>query len=153
MHLPVNAAHAPLRTRPSNYPQAFAARMEGRSKRPLGELFGLKNFAVNFVELAPGAVSALHHVHSTQDEFVLVLSGFPMVIVGEVETTMQPGMAVGFPANGLAHHLENRTQAPATYLEVGDRTPGDTAAYPKDDLVGVLTEQGWSFTHRDGRPW
>src|SRR3712207_7683458 len=55
----------------SLYPQPFASRISGRVKRPLGDVFGLKNFGVNLTRLAPGAVSALLHRHSRQDEFVL----------------------------------------------------------------------------------
>ena len=66
----VQAAEAPPRRRPSNYPEPFASRMAGREKRPLGDLFGLTNFGVNLTRLSPGAVSALRHAHSRQDEFV-----------------------------------------------------------------------------------
>ena len=41
------AANAPVRDKPSNYPEPFASRMEGRIKQPLGDLFGLRNFGVN----------------------------------------------------------------------------------------------------------
>jgi uncharacterized cupin superfamily protein len=47
------AAEAPLRAKPSNYPEPFASRMAGRRKRPLGDLFGLNNFGVNLTELLP----------------------------------------------------------------------------------------------------
>ena len=38
------AALAAPRTKKSNYPEPFASRMEGRVKRPLGDLFGLEEF-------------------------------------------------------------------------------------------------------------
>ena len=66
---------APPRTKLTNYPEPFAARVGGRLKRPLGDLFGLRNFGVNLTRLAPGAVSSLHHRHSRQDEFIYVLEG------------------------------------------------------------------------------
>jgi uncharacterized cupin superfamily protein len=47
--------------------------MQGREKRPLGDLFGLTNFGVNHTTLAPGGVSALRHAHTTQDEFIYIL--------------------------------------------------------------------------------
>ena len=50
----IAALDAPPRGKASNYPQPFAARMEGRQKRPLGDLFGLTNFGVNLTRLAPG---------------------------------------------------------------------------------------------------
>ena len=54
----------PKRTKPSNYPEPFASQMQGREKRPLGDLFGLINFGVNLTQLAPGAVSSLRHAHT-----------------------------------------------------------------------------------------
>lgn len=59
------------------YPEPFASRMSGREKRQLGDAFQLKNFGVNLTTLAPGAVSALRHAHTRQDEFVYVLQGNP----------------------------------------------------------------------------
>ncbi|MCT8002344.1 cupin domain-containing protein [Sphingomonas sanguinis] len=71
----VQAAEVAPRIKPSNYPEPFASMMAGRVKRPIGDLFGLRSFGVNHVTLPPGAISALHHRHSVQDEFVIVLMG------------------------------------------------------------------------------
>ncbi|KAK9489613.1 hypothetical protein V1508DRAFT_427484 [Lipomyces doorenjongii] len=62
------AADAPSRTKASNYPEPFAALVARRTKRSLGDLFGLMKFGVNLIRLPPGAISALHHRHSRQDE-------------------------------------------------------------------------------------
>ena len=67
--LAIRAADAAPRVKPSNYPEPFFSRMARREKRPLGDLFGLKNFGVNLTRLAPGGESALLHRHSRQDEF------------------------------------------------------------------------------------
>lgn len=149
----IKAADAPARTKPSNYPEPFASRMKGRTKRPLGDLFGLSNFGVNLTTLAPGAVSALQHRHSRQDEFVFILEGEAVLVTGETETLLRPGMCAGFKAGGVSHHLENRSGAPVTYLEIGDRTPGDEVSYPADDLVGTLGPNGWIFHRKDGTPY
>lgn len=69
------AAAAPPKAKPSNYPSPFAARVAGREKRPLGDLFGLTNFGANLTRLAPGAISALRHAHTVQDEFIYILQG------------------------------------------------------------------------------
>jgi len=148
------AAEAPPRTRPSNYPEPFAARMAGRVKRPLGDVFGLKSFGVNLTRLPPGAVSALHHRHSRQDEFIYVLEGEPTLFTDAGETRLRPGMAAGFAAGGTAHHLENRTERDCVILEVGDRAAGDATSYPDDDIQAVRGEDGkWRFAHRDGTPY
>ena len=146
------------RTKSSTYPEPFAARMEGRVKRPLGEPFGLTSFGVNLTRLAPGAASALHHRHSRQDEFVYVLEGEPTLFTDQGETTLAtilgPGMVAGFAAGGTAHHLENRTDRDCVILEVGDRTAGDAVGYPYDDLQAVRGEDGgWLYTAKDGIPY
>lgn len=150
----LNAADAAPRTRPSNYPEPFASMMAPRIKRPLGELFGLRNFGVNLTELPPGAVSALRHAHTRQDEFIYILSGRPVLRTNAGDTALAPGMCAGFRAgSGDAHCLWNPTAEPVRYLEIGDRTPGDEAQYPDDDLRATLVDGRWRFTHKDGSPY
>lgn len=151
---PLLAAQAPTRTRPSNYPEPFASRMQGRSKQPLGDLFGLQNFGVNRTTLAPGAVSALAHAHTRQDEFIYVLEGHPTLVLDSTPHTLAPGMCVGFRAGtGIAHQLRNDSTTPVVVLEIGDRTAGDQGTYPFDDLQATQADHGWVFTHKDGQPY
>jgi uncharacterized cupin superfamily protein len=128
--------------------------MSGRIKHPLGDIFGIKNFGVNLTRLSPGAVSALHHCHSRQDEFIYVLEGEPTLFTDEGETRLRPGMVAGFAAGVTPPHLENRTESDCVILEVGDRASGDTASYPDDDLEVALQADGqWLFNHKDGSPY
>jgi uncharacterized cupin superfamily protein len=146
------AAEAPSRTKPSHYPEPFASRMAGRDKKPLGDLFALSNFGVNLTRLAPGALSALRHAHTRQDEFIYVLQGHPVLVTDAGETPLHPGMCAGFKAGtGDGHHLVNHSDEEVVYLEIGDRTAGDSATYPDDDLRAVALGVGrWQFTHKDG---
>ncbi len=144
----VRAEDVAPRTKPSNYPEPFASRMTGRLKRPLGDWFGLRNFGVNLTRLRPGAVSALHHHHSRQDEFIYVVEGEPTLFTDAGEIQLKPGMVAGFAAHATAHHLENRTHTDCVILEVGDRSEGDTVSYPEDDIMAARDEDGqWRFTH------
>jgi len=149
------ALDAPSRTKPSNYPEPFASRMAGREKRPLGDLFGLSNFGVNLTRLIPGGGSALRHAHSKQDEFIYVLEGCPVLITDQGETPLAPGMCAGMKAgSGNAHQLVNRSNEDVLYLEVGDRSAGDSVTYPDDDLKAVLGSDGkWQFVRKDGTPY
>ena len=148
------AQEAPAKTKPSNYPEPFFSRMHGRLKKPLGDLFGLTNFGVNLTTLAPKALSALRHAHSKQDEFVYILRGTATLVTDEGRTPLSPGMCAGFKAGtGNGHHLVNETNEDVVYLEVGDRTPGDEASYPDDDLKAKLVEGKWAFLHKDGTPY
>ena len=148
------ASEAPPRSKRTNYPEPFAARVAGRDKRPLGDLFGLRNFGVNLTRLAPGAASSLHHRHSRQDEFIYVLEGEATLFTDRGQTTLRPGMVVGFPANGTAHHLENNSHRDCVFLEVGDRSQDDRVSYPADHIQAVMGSDGrWRFAHKDGTPY
>lgn len=151
----IRALEAPLRTQASLYPAPFAARVQGREKRPLGDLFGLTQFGVNLTRLAPGSASALRHAHSKQDEFVYILEGQPTLITDTAETILGPGMCAGFKAGtGNGHQIVNRTAQDVLYLEIGDRSAGDSVIYPDDDLQAVFGNDGkWRFLHKDGTPY
>ncbi len=148
------AFEIPPRKTPSNYPEPFASRMLGRTKRPLGDFFGIKNFGVNLTVLEPGAVSTLHHRHSRQDEFVYVLEGEPTLCTDSGNVILHPGEVAGFAANGAAHHLENRSDRACVFLEISDRSQGDEVSYPDDDIQAVMGQEGkWRFTKKDGRAY
>ncbi len=141
--------------RGSSYPEPFGAAAERRTKRALGDALGLGNFGVNLTRLEPGAWSSQRHWHSHEDEFMLVLEGELTLVTDEGEQVLGPGMAAGFPAgveNG--HHLINRADTAAVYLEVGDRRPGeDAVVYPDIDLLLPPGTGGAVFTNRKGEPY
>ncbi len=120
----------------------------------LGNLFELSNFGVNLTRLAPNAISALRHAHTKQDEFVYILEGHPTLKTDQGNTQLAPGMCAGFKAGTEdAHQLVNETAEDVVYLEIGDRTPGDAASYPDDDLKAELDNGQWKFLHKDGTPY
>jgi len=114
----------------TGYPEPYRQMVAGRSRRRLGDAFGLKNFGVNLTRLEPGAMSSMRHWHTRQDEFVYMLEGEAVLITDAGEQVMRPGMVAGFPAGKPdGHHMVNRSDKPAVYLEIGDRLPGDGADY------------------------
>ncbi len=149
---PLQAVDVPALSRKTIYPAPFSAQVEGRIKHRLGDHFTLANFGINLTELEPGAVSALFHHHTKQDEFIFVVSGNPTLVLGEKEFVLSAGDCCGFKAGtGVGHQLINRSQGKVQYLEIGDRTPGDYAEYPRDDLKFTQLETGaWVLTHKDG---
>ena len=154
--LPINAESISVPKKKTVYPQQFAKLVEGRTKRKLGDFFGLTNFGVNLTELSPGAISALFHHHSKQDEFIYILEGTPTLILGDKEYTLKVGDCCGFKAGmGEApHQLINKSSSVVKYIEVGDRTVRDNVVYPNDDLKAKLLTSGeWELTHKDGRPY
>jgi uncharacterized cupin superfamily protein len=137
--------------RRSSYPEPYRSRMGDRAKRRLGDACRITKFGVNLVTLAPSGQSALRHWHTLEDEFVYILSGEVVLISQEGEQILKAGMCAGYPAGTRdAHHFINRSNAPAQYLEIGNRIDGDNAFYPDDDLMWVETESGMVAAHKDG---
>lgn len=152
---PINVELVPENTAKSLYPEPLTSMVKNRTKRKLGDHFGLTNFGVNLTTLAPNSISALKHHHSKQDEFIYIISGNPTLIYGDNEYQLSPGDCFGFKANsGIGHHLVNKSASEVTYLEVGDRTPADSVEYPDDDLAFVQKADGtWSVLHKNGTPY
>lgn len=120
----------------NGYPEQHAASSSGRIKRKLGDHGGIANFGVNHVTLPAGCQSALRHWHTKQDEFVMVLTGALVLQTDAGERVLGPGDCAAFPkGTGDGHALLNRSDAEATYLEIGDRTAGDEVDYSDIDMA------------------
>ncbi|MBI1209135.1 MAG: cupin domain-containing protein [Azospirillum sp.] len=137
----------------SGYPVPFDALCRFREKRALGDVGGLTNFGVNLVILPPGQASSQRHWHSKQDEFVWILEGEATLITDTGETVVGPGQCACFPAGVPdGHQLVNKSDRPVRYLEVGDRSPGDSGAYPDIDLAFAACGPTYRFIRKDGSP-
>ena len=149
----VDISKAKVRTG-TNYPPQFQNVVQGREKSVLGDLVGLTQFGVNLTRLKPGAASALRHWHENEDEFVYVLEGELVLIEDEGEALLRPGDAAGFKA-GVAngHHLVNKTQRDAVYLEIGTRAPAERAHYPDVDLEFIRDKDKVQVRHKSGEPY
>ena len=149
----IDIAGASVRTR-GVYPDPWGAVTQGREKTALGDVAGLTQFGVNLTRLKPGAASALRHWHETEDEFVYVLEGEIMLIEDGGTTVLRPGDAAGFKAGvSNGHHLVNKSQRNALYLEVGTRAKRERAHYSDVDLVYDRDESGFRFSRRSGEPY
>ncbi|HKF12618.1 MAG TPA: cupin domain-containing protein [Xanthobacteraceae bacterium] len=149
----IDIAKASVRTR-SVYPDPWGAVTQGREKTALGDVAGLTQFGVNLTRLKPGAASALRHWHETEDEFVYVLEGEIVLIEDGGTTVLRPGDAAGFKADlSNGHHLVNKSQRDALYLEVGTRAKRERAHYSDVDLVYDRDESGFRFSRRSGEPY
>jgi uncharacterized cupin superfamily protein len=93
--LPISAQSVPATMGKTIYPEPYAAQVKGRLKQKLGECFGLTQFGVNLTHLSPGALSALAHSHSKQDEFIFILEGTPTLVSEEQEFLMVVGDCYG----------------------------------------------------------
>ena len=136
-----------------SYPDPFREICLGPSWRKLGDAVGLTDFGVNLVRLPPGKWSSQRHWHTHEDEFVWMLEGEVVLVEDGGETVLRAGDGVGWKAgvhNG--HHLQNRGERDAVYLEVGSRRPEvDACDYPDIDMVAKPGPV--PYWRRDGTPY
>ena len=138
----------------SGYPPPFHVPCAARTRRRLGEAGGVRDFGVNLMTLPPGSWSSQRHWHSHEDEFVYVLEGEIMLIEDGGATVLHSGDAAGFKAGvSNGHHLVNKSQRDALYLEVGTRAKRERAHYSDVDLVYDRDASGFRFSRRSGEPY
>lgn len=136
----------------SSYPEPHAKAMKKRWTQRLGDLAGLTQFGVNLVTIEPGGKSSLRHWHLNEDEFLCVIAGEFVLVEDNGETVLKAGDMAAFKA-GVAngHHLLNRSDATASFIVVGTRSPDETAGYSDVDLVYQRKDgRGW-YTKRNGK--
>ena len=135
------------------YPKPFDQEVEGRLKRALTDRLGLTQFGVNLTTLATGARSSHRHWHVREDECIYVLSGEITLMTDDGDQILSAGAAAGFPAgDGNGHCLVNRSDAPATYLEIGTRSPEEDVTYSDIDLRAEKRGGVYRFFRKTGEP-
>ncbi len=138
----------------TSYPSPHDEICANRMKARLGDTLGLNNFGVNYVCLPPGTASSQRHWHTKQDEFIYIIKGQLVLVTDAGAQVMCAGTVAGFPAGKPdGHQLINRTDKDAFYMEVGDRTEGDTGEYSDIDMRAVRDDSGFLFVHKDGTPY
>ncbi|MEQ9815563.1 MAG: cupin domain-containing protein [Azospirillaceae bacterium] len=130
----IDPATLPVRTG-TGYPAPHDEPCRGRRRRTLGDRFGLTDFGVNLLTLPPGTWSSQRHWHTSEDEFVYIVAGEPLLVTERGRQRLAPGMVAGFKA-GVAdgHHLINDGKADVVLLEIGSRRPGDAVDYSDIDM-------------------
>lgn len=138
----------------TGYPAPFDEIVRGRVRKRLGNAGNLTQFGVNLCRLAPGSASSQRHWHEEADELVYMLEGEAVLIEDDGETVLRPGDAATFKA-GVAngHHLVNRSDRDALFLEVGTRSANGRGEYSDIDMQVVTEDGGSRFLHKDGTPY
>jgi uncharacterized cupin superfamily protein len=122
----------------SSYPPPHNEAVAGRKTWPLTRQFGLSQFGVNRVELAPGSWSTQRHWHKLSDEVVVMISGELVLVDDDGEEVLRAGDCVAFRAGvPNAHHLQNRSREVAIYYDIGGRDLDDVSTFPD---IGLETK-------------
>jgi len=135
----------------TSYPPPHDEPCLQRERRRLGDAAGLTQFGVNQMRLPPGAWSSQRHWHTSEDEFVFVVSGEVVLVTDHGEEILRAGDCAGFragEANG--HHLQNRSAHDVVLLEVGSRRTDDAVFYADIDMQTAAGSD--VYTRRDGTP-
>jgi uncharacterized cupin superfamily protein len=136
------------------YPPPFDEPCLSRERKRLGDAAGLTQFGVNLLRLPAGAWSAQRHWHTSEDEFIYVVSGEVTLVTDAGAEILHAGDAAGFKAGDQnGHCLQNRSDSEATVLEIGSRRDDDAAYYPDIDLVAPNGGKPAIYTKRDGTPY
>ncbi len=147
----INVKSVPER-KGTGYPSPFDRPCLDRIRKRLGDAGGLTQFGVNLLTLQPGVWSSQRHWHSSEDEFVYILSGEVVLHSDAGEDVLHAGDCAAFPkGDGNGHHLINKSSGPAVLLEIGSRSDDDVCRYPEIDLM--IDAKMDEFTHRDGTPY
>jgi uncharacterized cupin superfamily protein len=134
------------------YPSPFDEPIAGRTRKRLGDAGGLTDFGVNLMTLAPGGWSSQRHWHSHEDEFVYILEGELVLVEDEGEMLLRAGDCAAFPkGTGNGHHMINRSDKTAVYLEAGSRQPDDMTICSDIDMKSANADG--RFVHKDGTPY
>ena len=134
-------------TNATGYPAEFAREVQGRWYRRLAPAAGLADFGASHVTLEPGAWSAQRHWHDDEDELVVMLAGEAVLVDDTGEHALKAGDVAAFPkGDGNGHVLQNRSDAPCSYVAIG-RPAASDCHYPDIDMH--LTN-GRGFHRKDG---
>lgn len=136
----------------TGYPAEFRSISAARLRQRLGEAGGLTAFGVNLTRLPSGNWSSQRHWHSHEDEFVYILEGEVVLIEDGGETLLRAGDCAAFQmGTGNGHHMINRSDRDAVYLEIGSRHPDDLTTCSDVDMMSANSDG--RFVHKDGKPY
>ena len=89
-------------------------------------------------ELPPGQAAYPYHLHYTEEELVVVLSGAPHLRTPDGWRGLAEGEVVVFPAGERgAHQIVNNSNAAVRFLAFSTNGEPDIVAYPDSGKIGA----------------
>jgi uncharacterized cupin superfamily protein len=104
----------------------------------LGGPAGLKRLGVQLIRIPPGKQSFIPHAHSMEEEFVFIIEGAGEVTLDGVAHPIGPGDFIGFPTDGVVHHLTSTGPGDLVYLTAGERSRVEVSDMPSIGKTAVF---------------
>jgi uncharacterized cupin superfamily protein len=112
----------------------------------IGSQIGGEHLGGSLLEIPPGQRTWPYHWESTQEEWLVVLSGTPTLRTPEGEEDLRPGDVVCFPVGPEgAHAVRNATDEPCRVLMVSNRAEVNVIVYADAGKIGIRTP--WRSTN------
>ena len=109
----------------------------GASYARVGALIGAERLGLSVYELPPGNAICPYHYEATEEEWLLVLEGAPVLRTPEGERTLEPGDVVCFPAGEAGAHKVTAGAERARVALASTKNPVGVAVYPDSAKLGV----------------
>jgi uncharacterized cupin superfamily protein len=104
----------------------------------LGPLLGAEQLGMTVYELPPGQSICPYHYELGDEEWLIVLTGRPILRTPEGERALGPWDTVCFPEGpDGAHKLTNRSDEPLQVALLSTRREPSAAIYPDSNKIGI----------------
>jgi uncharacterized cupin superfamily protein len=111
-----------------------------------GKSIGASTIGGTIYDMPAGQSICPYHYEYGDEEWLIVLTGNPVVRTPEGETTLDPGDVVCFPAGPEGAH---KVTGPARVLMVSTLNEPSVAVYPDSDKLGVFVGDYRLMVQRD----
>jgi uncharacterized cupin superfamily protein len=92
---------------------------------------GLQRLGLHLVRVEPGHATTEFHYHHQEEEFIYILAGQGIAVIGTSAYEVSSGDFMGFTAPSLPHSMFNPSTTDLVYLMGGERQPFDICDYPR----------------------
>jgi uncharacterized cupin superfamily protein len=118
----------------------------------VGKKIGATRLGLSVYDLPPGQAICPYHFEWTDEEWLLVLAGTPLLRTPAGERTLEPGDTVCFPAGpDGAHHVKNAGEGTVRVALLSTKSDVGVAEYPDSDKVGVWAGDAHYMLRRSGQ--
>jgi uncharacterized cupin superfamily protein len=142
----------------------FEPDFDGDQSRPgftyrrarLGRQAGAEKLGLSLYEIPSGEATFPYHVHTANEELLVVLEGSPSLRTDRGWRELSPGEIVSFPAGEEgAHQVANRSKRPVRVLLLSTMIAPEVNLYPDSGKLMVATRapgaEGEGFQESYGR--